>query len=139
MLNSCQFIGNLGAAPEIRSMQSGDKVANLSIGVTNTWKDKNGQKQTSTEWVKVVVFSQGLVKVCESYLNKGDRIYIEGEMKTRSWEDNSGQKKYTTEIVLNGFNSKLIMLGGKPDGMNQDTYQSPENETQDDMADDIPF
>jgi len=113
MLNECQFIGNLGNDPEVKTMQSGDKVANLSVGVSESWKDKKtGERKNKTEWVRCTVFGP-LVSVVENYLQKGSKIYIKGQMETRSWEDQSGAKKYSTEIVLRGFNSKLVMLDGK--------------------------
>lgn len=112
-LNKVTLIGNLGADPEIRSMQSGDEVCNLSIATSESWKDKaTGEKKEKTEWHRVVIFSPGLVNVCKNYLKKGAKIYIEGQLQTRSWEQD-GQKKYTTEIVLRGFDAKLVMLDGR--------------------------
>ncbi len=112
-LNKVTLIGNLGADPEVRSMQSGDEVCNLSIATSESWKDKaTGEKKEKTEWHRVVIFSPGLVNVCKSYLKKGAKIYLEGQLQTRSWEQD-GQKKYTTEIVLRGFDSKLVMLDGR--------------------------
>lgn len=146
MLNECQFIGNLGSAPEVRTMQSGDEVANLSIAVTERWKDKNtGEKRESTEWVRCVVFSKGLVGICKQYLNKGSKVYIKGKLQTRSWEKD-GEKKYATEIVLQGFDSKLVMLDSRSsDGSEHPTSNgevagsSPAASTIDDMGDEIPF
>lgn len=112
-LNKVTLIGNLGADPEVRSMQSGDEVCNLSIATTESWKDRNsGERREKTEWHRVVVFSQGLVGVCKNYLKKGSKVYIEGQLETRSWEQD-GQKKYTTEVVLRNFNSSLIMLDSR--------------------------
>lgn len=111
-VNKVILVGNLGADPEIRNFQSGDKVANLSIATSESWKDKNsGERKERTEWHKVVVFNQGLVKLCESYLKKGSKVYIEGQLETRSWEQD-GQKKYTTEIVLRPYRGELTMLDG---------------------------
>ena len=114
MLNQCQFIGNLGRDPEIRSFQSGGKVANLSLAVTQTWRDKtSGDRKEKTEWVRVSVFSEGLVRVCEQYLRKGSKLYVSGQMETRKFQDANGQDKYSTEIVLRGFNSTLTMLDNR--------------------------
>ncbi|HOO81199.1 MAG TPA: single-stranded DNA-binding protein [Alphaproteobacteria bacterium] len=112
-LNKVTLIGNLGADPEVRSMQSGDEVCNLSIATSETWKDKaSGERKEKTEWHRVVIFSPGLVNVCKNYLKKGSKIYLEGQLQTRSWEQD-GQKKYTTEVVLRGYDAKLVMLDGR--------------------------
>lgn len=110
-LNKASIIGNVGKDPEIRSMQSGDKVASFSIATSEKWKDKSGEQKEKTEWHNIVVFGN-LVKVVEQYVSKGSKLYIEGKLQTRSWEQN-GEKKYTTEIVLQGFDSKLIMLDSR--------------------------
>lgn len=116
-LNECNFIGNLGADPDIRNLPSGSKVANFSIACTDKWIDKNsGEKREATEWIRVSVFQDGLVRVVEQYLKKGSKVYISGKMKTRKWTDQAGVEKYSTEIALEGFGGKLIML----DGMNRD-------------------
>lgn len=115
-LNKVTLIGNLGADPEVRSMQSGDEVVNLSIATSENWKDKNsGERKEKTEWHRVVIFSPGLVNVCKNYLKKGAKIYLEGQLQTRSWEQD-GQKKYTTEVVLRGYDAKLVMLDGRSGG-----------------------
>lgn len=112
-LNKVTLIGNLGADPEVRSMQSGDEVCNLSIATSESWKDKaTGERKEKTEWHRVVIFSPGLVNVCKNYLKKGSKIYLEGQLQTRSWEQN-GEKKYTTEVVLRGYDAKLVMLDGR--------------------------
>jgi len=108
-VNKAIIVGNLGQDPEIRSMQSGDRVANLSVATSESWKDKSGEKQEKTQWHKVVVFNQGLIKVCENYLKKGSKVYIEGQIETRSWEHN-GEKKYTTEITLRPYRGELVIL-----------------------------
>ncbi len=110
MLNKCCFIGNLGRDPEIRSTQAGKEIGNLSLGVTEKWKDTSGEKKERTEWVRVVIFSEGLVKIAKSYLKKGSKVYIEGQLQTRKWTDKDGAEKYSTEVVLQGFDAKLIML-----------------------------
>ena len=139
MLNKVQLIGNIGADPDIRRMQNGNEVCNLSLATSESWKDKQtGERQTKTEWHRVVIFSQGLVNVCKNYLKKGSKVYIEGQLATRSWEQD-GQKKYTTEIVLNGFNCKLLMLDSREGSAEK--YQDDANraQEQDKGNDDIPF
>lgn len=116
MLNQCQFIGNLGADPEVRNFQNGNKVCNLRIACTEKWTDKNsGERKERTEWVSVAIFSEGLVRVAEQYLRKGSKVYVSGKMQTRKWQDQNGQDRYSTEIVLQGFDAKLVMLDGKSD------------------------
>ncbi|MCB9988801.1 MAG: single-stranded DNA-binding protein [Rhodospirillales bacterium] len=115
-VNKVILIGNLGNEPEVRTMQSGDKVVNLSIATSESWKDKaTGERKEKTEWHRVVVFNQGLVNVCENYLHKGSKVYIEGQLETRSWEQD-GQKKYTTEVVLRPFRGELTMLDSRNQG-----------------------
>lgn len=115
-VNKVILVGNLGADPEVRTMQNGGEVCNLSVATTDSWKDKNtGERREKTEWHRVVIFSPGLVTVCKNYLKKGAKVYLEGAVETRSWEQD-GQKKYTTEIVLKNFDSKLVMLDGRSGG-----------------------
>lgn len=134
MFNRVQLIGNLGADPDVRSMQSGDDVVNLSLATSESWKDKNtGEKREKTEWHRIVVFNQGLVNVIKQYVKKGDKLFIEGQLETRSWEQD-GQKKYTTEIVLRNYNGTLKMLGGKSDSIEPAQPAAPE-----DPEDEIPF
>ncbi len=115
-VNKVILVGNLGADPDVRSMQSGDKVANLSIATSESWNDKaSGERKEKTEWHRVVVFNQGIIKVCENYLKKGAKVYIEGQIETRSWEQD-GQKKYTTEIVLRPYRGELNMLDSRGGG-----------------------
>lgn len=113
-LNKVMLIGNLGADPEVRSFQNGGKVCNLRIATSETWKDRDGQRQERTEWHTVAIFSEGLVNVAENYLRKGSKVYIEGQLQTRKWQDQSGNDRYSTEIVLRGFNGTLTMLDGAP-------------------------
>ena len=138
-LNRVFLIGNLGADPDVRMMQSGSKVANLSIATSESWKDKNtGERQTKTEWHRVVVFNPGLVTICENYLKKGSKIYLEGQLETRKWQDQSGADKYTTEVVLKAFNGQLTMLDSKG---SDEGYAAPSQQAQ--VAtieeDEIPF
>ncbi|GAA6207344.1 single-stranded DNA-binding protein [Cognatishimia sp. WU-CL00825] len=116
-LNKVMLIGNLGRDPEVRSFQNGGKVCNLRIATSENWKDRNtGERREKTEWHSVAVFSEGLVRVCEQYLRKGSKVYIEGQLQTRKWQDQSGQDRYSTEIVLQGFGSTLTMLDGRGEG-----------------------
>ena len=145
-LNKVLLIGRLGADPEIKQMVNGKSVARLSLATSQSWKDKNtGEKKEKTEWHRIVVFNEGLVNVVQQYLKKGAQIYIEGQLSTRKWKDEkSGQDKYSTEIIIQGFNSSLTMLGGgnqnaitskeSKENFNQDT-QPQQNE----LDDDIPF
>ncbi len=116
-LNKVTLIGNLGADPEIRTFSNGNKVCNLSIATTEKWRDKNtGENREKTEWHRVAIFSEGLVRVCEQYLRKGSSVYLEGKIQTRKWQDQSGADRYSTEIVLQGFDSKMLMLDGRNSG-----------------------
>lgn len=118
-VNKVILVGNLGAEPEVRNLPNGGKVVNLSIATSERWKDRNsGEQREKTEWHRVVIFSEGLVRVAESYLRKGSKVYIEGQLQTRKWQDQSGQDKYSTEIVLQGFNSNMTLLDGRGEGDN---------------------
>ena len=114
-LNKVQIIGRLGADPEIKQMVNGKNVARLSVATSQSWKDKSsGERKEKTEWHRVVIFNEGLVNIVQQYLKKGANVYLEGQLSTRKWRDEkSGQDKYSTEIVLQGYNSSLTMLGGK--------------------------
>ena len=145
-LNKVLLIGRLGADPEIKQMVNGKSVARLSLATSQSWKDKNtGEKKEKTEWHRIVVFNEGLVNVVQQYLKKGAQVYIEGQLSTRKWKDEqSGQDKYSTEILIQGYNSSLTMLGGASQNNigSQDTNQSIENNSpagQNDLDDDIPF
>jgi single-strand DNA-binding protein len=129
-------------------MVNGKSVARLSLATSQSWKDKaTGEKKEKTEWHRVVVFNEGLVNVIQQYLKKGAQIYVEGQMTTRKWKDEqSGQDKYSTEIVLQGYNSTLTMLGGgnTGGGIQNDTTQQNNNvedspQVSNDMDDEIPF
>jgi single-strand DNA-binding protein len=116
-VNKVILVGNLGADPEVRNLPSGGKVVNLSVATSENWKDKNtGERREKTEWHRVVIFSEGLARVAESYLKKGSKVYLEGQLQTRKWQDQSGADKYSTEVVLQGFNSNLTLLDGRGDG-----------------------
>ena len=145
-LNKVLFIGRLGADPEIKQMVNGKSVARLSLATSQSWKDKNtGEKKEKTEWHRIVVFNEGLVNVVKQYLKKGAQIYVEGQISTRKWKDEqSGQDKYSTEIIIQGYNSSITMLGSASGNnlSNQDNSKSIENTSQDtpnDLDDEIPF
>ena len=157
-VNKVILVGNLGRDPEVRSMQSGDKVCNLSVATSERWKDRNsGEMQEKTEWHRVVLFDQKLVEVAEKYLNKGAKVYLEGQLQTRKWTDQSGTEKYSTEVVLQRFRGVLTMLdsrGGGGEGGGGGGYDSaPAYDQQpavaggggggmgggDDLDDEIPF
>lgn len=121
-LNKVTLIGNLGADPEARSMNSGDEVVNLRLATTESWKDSDGNKKERTEWHSVAIFNQGLCKVAKNYLRKGSKCYIEGQLQTRKWTDQSGSDRYTTEIVLQKHRGELILLDGKPNGDTRREY-----------------
>lgn len=136
MLNKCQFIGHVGGKPEIRYTQNGGAVANFTLAATEKWRDKQGQKQERTEWVRAVAFGK-LAEIIERYVGKGDLLYIEGKQQTREWEKD-GIKRYTTECVLN----EMTMLGSR--GGNQEQKPAPEEQGDlkgagDDFDNDIPF
>ena len=116
-VNKVILVGNLGADPDIRQFQNGGQVCNLSIATSETWKDRNtGERKERTEWHRVAIFNEGLVRVAQSYLRKGMKVYIEGQLETRKWQDQSGQDRYTTEIVLRGYGGNLTMLDGRGEG-----------------------
>jgi len=116
-VNKVILIGNLGADPDIKRTQDGRPIANLSIATSESWRDKNsGERREKTEWHRVVIFNEGLCKIAESYLKKGSKVYIEGQLQTRKWTDQSGQDKYSTEVVLQGFSGNLTMLDGRNEG-----------------------
>ena len=148
-VNKVLLIGRLGADPEIKQMVNGKSVARLSLATSQSWKDKNtGEKKEKTEWHRIVVFNEGLVNVVQQYLKKGAQVYIEGQLSTRKWKDEkSGQDKYSTEIIIQGYNSSLTMLGGGSRGIQNDnsseTISKNSDEAskieQNDLDDEIPF
>ena len=143
-LNQVTITGRLGADPEIRRTQQGSPIANLRVAVSETWKDKNsGERKERTEWVTVVIWSEGLCKVAEQYLKKGSRVLIQGKWTTRKWADQSGNDRYSTELTLQGFDAKLQMLDG-PSGERQPERQSNPQQREQSSYDDyddqeIPF
>jgi len=110
-INKVILVGNLGNDPDVRTMQSGSKVCNLSIATSESWKDRNtGERKERTEWHRVVIFNEPIAKVAENYLRKGSKVYLEGQLETRKWTDQSGVEKYTTEVVLRPYTGQLTML-----------------------------
>ena len=117
LVNKVILIGNLGADPEVRTFQNGNKVCNLRIATSETWKDKNsGEKREKTEWHSVAIFSEPLARVAEQYLRKGSKVYLEGQLETRKWQDQSGADRYSTEVVLRPYTSTLTMLSSSGQG-----------------------
>ena len=147
-LNKVQLIGRLGADPEVKQMVNGKSVARLSLATSQSWKDRStGEKKEKTEWHRIVVFNEGLINVIQQYLKKGAQVYIEGQLSTRKWKDEqTGQDKYSTEVILQGYNSTLTMLGGSnPNNLtssssnkNNDFDQSNQ-QSNSDLDDEIPF
>lgn len=145
-VNKVILVGNLGKDPEVRHLENGATVANFSIATSETYKDKNGERQTQTEWHNIVLW-RGLAEIAEKYLRKGNQVYIEGKLRTRSWVDKDGVTRYTTEVV----GDNMTMLGSKGDGSadgnnNQKsssdttTYTQPETQIEEaDESDDLPF
>jgi single-strand DNA-binding protein len=116
-VNKVILVGNLGRDPESRSFSNGGKVVELRVATSETWKDRNsGERKERTEWHTVKLFSEGLANVAERYLRKGSKVYLEGQLQTRKWQDQSGADRYSTEIVLQGFDAKLVMLDGPGGG-----------------------
>lgn len=163
-VNKVILVGNLGREPDIRTTQSGQKIANLSIATSESWKDKgSGERKERTEWHRVSVYNESLAGICERYLKKGSKVYLEGQLETRKWQDKDGQDKYSTEVVLRPFTGVLTMLdgagggnggGSSSGGGNYGGGSSSRNEYDqsapsmpdygssskiDDMEDDIPF
>jgi single-strand DNA-binding protein len=147
-LNKVLLIGRLGNDPEIKQTQGGKSFASLSLATSESWKDKSsGEKKEKTEWHRVVIFNEGLVNVVQQYLKKGAQIYIEGQLTTNKYTDSNGQEKYSTQIVLQGFNSTLTMLGGNARSGENESSQSSASSAlpSDDMSspadldDEVPF
>ena len=135
-VNKVILVGNLGKDPEVRRLQNGKPVVNLSIATAETWRDKStGERKEKTEWHRVVIFNEGLCQVAEQYLRKGAKVYLEGQLQTRKWQDQSGADKYSTEVVLQGFGGTLTMLDTKNDGERVPASK----DTPIDLDDEIPF
>jgi len=137
-VNRVILVGNLGKDPEIKTMQDGNPVVNLSLATSESWKDKStGERREKTEWHRIVIFNENLAKVAQNYLKKGSKIYIEGQLQTRKWTDQSGVEKYSTEVVLQRFRGELTMLDSRGDAeQSGGGYTAP---PADDNMDDEPF
>jgi single-strand DNA-binding protein len=156
-VNKVILVGNLGADPEARSLNSGGEVVNLRVATSESWNDKtSGQRQERTEWHQVVIFNENLGRVAKNYLRKGSKVYLEGQIQTRKWQDQSGNDRYSTEIVLNRFRGELVLLdsregggggGGRSGGYDEDFgggSSKPQSRPQPaafdtDLDDDVPF
>ena len=150
-VNKVTLVGNLGRDPEVRAMQNGDKIVQLSIATSDRWKDKSsGEQRERTEWHRVVIFNDALGKIAEQYLKKGSTVYLEGQLQTRKWTDQqSGQEKYTTEVVLQRYRGELTLLGSRSenqisndqqnDQINQPNQVSMSDDIASDLDDEIPF
>lgn len=143
-LNKVTLIGNLGKEPEIRTTGDGKEIANFSIATSETWKDKTtGEKKDKTEWHRVVCFNEGLTRVIKSYVKKGSKIYVEGQLQTRKWTNQEGQEVYTTEVILQNYNSSLILLDSKgnnaPQGANNASVINKPEFKNEELDDEIPF
>ena len=142
-INKVTLVGNVGRDPEIRTTQDGKEIATITLATSESWKDRvSGERKERTEWHKIVVFAEGLVNIIKNYVKKGSKLYVEGALQTRKWVDNSGAERYTTEIVLQNFNSALLMLDGNRAG----DHSSRNNEsstggsfTAEEIDDEIPF
>ena len=115
-VNKVILVGNLGADPEARSLNNGGEVVNMRIATSEQWKDRDGNRQERTEWHNVVIFNENLGRVAKSYLRKGSKVYLEGQLQTRKWQDQSGNDKYTTEVVLQRFRGELTLLDSRGGG-----------------------
>ena len=156
-VNKVILVGNLGDDPEVRSLNNGGEVVNLRVATSENWKDRDGNRQERTEWHRVVIFNENLGRVAKSYLRKGSKVYLEGQIQTRKWTDQSGQDRYSTEVVLQRFRGELVLLDrrdagagddfGDSHGGSSDFGSSPRQPQQakpvpafdSDLDDDVPF
>jgi single-strand DNA-binding protein len=116
-VNKVILVGNLGRDPEVRSMQDGRSMVNMSVATSDTWRDRQtGERKERTEWHRVVIFNEKLAEVAQKYVRKGSKVYVEGQLATRKWTDQSGQERYTTEVVIPRFGGALTMLDGRGGG-----------------------
>ena len=147
-INRAIILGNVGRDPEIRTLQSGDKVANFSVATSEVWKDKNtGERKEQTDWHNISCFNQHIIKVIEQYVRKGSKVSVEGKIKTREYQDRDGNKRWATEIVIGAFDGRLGLEGGKNDGGDRDdgggaqtqSRASDGRSTSEVLDDDIPF
>lgn len=139
-VNKVILVGNVGRDPEVRSSQDGSKIVSFSVATSEFWKDKiSGERKDRTEWHRIVVFNPNLAEVCEKYLHKGSKVYIEGQLQTRRWQDQAGVEKFTTEVILSRFKGELALLDSRSDG--SDSVEMSVGSKSDSMEidDDIPF
>jgi len=139
-VNKVTILGTLGRDPEVKSFQTGDRIAELSVATSERWTSKDGEKKEKTEWHKVVIRNENLVRVAENYLSKGSKVYIEGQLQTREWTDKDGTKRYATEIVIGKFKGELVLLSeGKEREVRQESQKAVKRSFADDLEDSIPF
>ena len=156
-VNKVILVGNVGQDPEVRQFQNGGQVCSFSVATSENWKDKNtGERREKTEWHRISVFNEGLIRVVQNYVKKGSKLYIEGQLETRKWQDQNGQDRYSTEVVLRGFGATLTMLdsrnAGGGGGYAQDSVaygnqgqggarqmEGPAQDFSQDFDDEIPF
>ena len=139
-VNKVTILGTLGRDPQITSFPSGDRIAEFSIATNERWTSKDGEKKEKTEWHKVVIRNENLVRVAENYLSKGSKVYIEGQLQTREWTDKDGTKRYATEIVIGKFKGELVLLSeGKEREVRQESQKAVKRSFADDLEDSIPF
>jgi single-strand DNA-binding protein len=143
-LNEVNLIGNVGADPEFKAFESGDRMASFSLATTEKWKDKQGNAVERTEWIRVSCTNQGLLKVIEGYVKKGTKLYVQGKLETRTWEKN-GEKKYLTEVVLRPYGGKIILLSSGSGDSSGAAQSTRENQSENGdvyslaIEDEIPF
>lgn len=146
-VNKVILVGNLGRDPEIRHLQSGEKVAQLNLATSENWRDKaSGERRERTEWHRVVIFNPNLSDIAERFLKKGSKVYVEGQLQTRKWQDQSGAEKFTTEVVLAKFRGELTILDGRSNDGDDDRQQSTQRgggrtggHAPADLDDEVPF
>ena len=143
-VNKVILVGNLGRDPEVRHMQSGDPIVQLSVATSESWKDRDtSERRERTEWHRVVIFNQNLGRIAEQYLRKGSKVYLEGQLQTRKWQDQSGEDRYSTEVVLQRYRGELTMLDARTSGDGEQTTtatnSSSDGDLRVDLDDEIPF
>lgn len=142
-MNSVTLIGRVGKSPEIKEFSNGGSIANFSMATEESWKDKDGERQTKTEWTNISVRNKGLIGIVDKFVKKGSKVAIQGKLQTRKWEDKEGNDRYTTEVVLGPYNSSLVLLdskNGRSDDDDEDYNQDkPSENPSHDLNDQIPF
>lgn len=139
-VNKVILVGNLGSDPEVRHTQDGKAICNLRVATSESWKDKSsGERREKTEWHRIVIFNDGLARVAENYLHKGSKVYLEGSLQTRKWTDQSGNERYSTEVILQGFNSALVMLDPRQKETDPQAPLKPHKSMMEELNDEVPF